>query len=146
MKIVDRFWGLVARLLAPINYSVASFLGFYTISWGLWIGNPFWKVFDKAPLYDWLSSVATEVAWGIFSTTCGVLIVYGVMRATYRALRLGAHIAFFHWGLVGFFYLLGDWQDPGGVTALFFSIYAAYIYLNLRVNRFLLFKRPPDIV
>jgi hypothetical protein len=49
----------------------------------------------------------------------------------------GASASGWHWFMISTFYFIGDPFNTGGITALCFAVYAAFIYLNLRVN----FKR-----
>lgn len=36
--------------------------------------------------------------------------------------------------MISIFYFMGDPLNTGGITALIFSIYAAFVYLNIKVN------------
>lgn len=132
-------------LLLPINPAVVVLLGIYTMLWGFWVANPWWDVFDRAPLYDdmqnaafiqWIAAagVPPEVFWGGVALTCGALITHGAIKRSYNSLVRGAIIAFFHWGLISLFYFMGDWQNTGGITAGLMGIYGAFLYVNIRVN------------
>ena len=121
-------------LLKPINTAAVVLLGVYTILWGFWVGNPFWTVFTQAKLYSVLSGVAPEMFWGALAISVGLLTVHGAVRRSYRALVIGASVQGWHWLMIGIFYLMGDWQNTGGITALIFAIYAAFVYLNIKVN------------
>lgn len=45
-----------------------------------------------------------------------------------------AAIGGWYWFMIAIFYFLGDVFNTGGITALTFAVYAAFVYLNLRVN------------
>lgn len=121
-------------LLKPVNTAAIVILGLYTITWGLWVANPFWSVFPGTQLFSALGLLAPEVFWGTLAVVCGLITVRGAYRRSYRALVIGALTAGAHWSMIAFFYFLGDWTNTGGITSLTFAIYAAFIYLNIRVN------------
>lgn len=127
-------YGLAQALLKPVNTAAIILLGMYTVLWGLWIANPWWSVFNSAPLFHQMRDVAPEWAWGLFAIFCGLVTAYGAWRPSYRALTIGSGTAFGHWLAISIFYFVGDWHNTGGITSLTFSIYAAFIYLNIRVN------------
>ncbi len=125
---------LAKALLLPINPAAVIILGIYTVLWGFWVVNPFWTAFTSAPLYSVLVSLAPEVFWGCLAIFCGSITVYGAVKRYYRPLVWGACVAGWHWLMIAIFYLLGDWQNPAGITALIFCVYAVFVYLNIRVN------------
>jgi hypothetical protein len=110
-------------------------MGVYTFLWGLYLINPFWTVFDQAPIYSWLSSVAPETFWGGLAMVVGTFMIVGVMKHTYQALTLGAFVGWVHWGAISTGYFLGDWQNTGGLTSAMIAFYCAFVYLNLRINK-----------
>lgn len=139
MKIRKAQEGLADALLKPINSAAIVVLGVYTLLWGLWIANPFWTVFNTAKLYHVLMTlppayVSPEYFWGSIAIICGLITIRGAYKRSYRALVLGSSIAGWHWFMIGLLYLAGDWHNTGGITALTFAIYSAFIYLNIRVN------------
>lgn len=124
----------------PINPAAVILLGIYTVVWGIWVANPFWNVFGQAQLYGTLAAVAPEVFWGCLAMVCGSITTYGAIKRKYGALVRGTLTAGWHWSMISVFYFLGDPLNTGGITALTFAIYAAFIYLNIRVN----FKNDPE--
>lgn len=136
---------LVKALLLPINPAVVVLLGIYTTVWGFWVANPFWTVFTQAQLYramnnaefvHWfgLLGVSPEVFWGSIAIVCGIFIIHGAVRRSYRSLMRGSTIAFFHWGIIALMYFMGDWMNTGGITSLIFCVYGGFLWLNIRVN------------
>lgn len=131
---------ITKALLKPVNTAAIILLGIYTIVWGFWLANPFWDAFSRAPLYSELenafafASVNSEAVWGLIAISSGCVICYGAYKPSYRALITGASVAFVHWFVISMFYFWGDWQNTGGITAVTFAIYAAFIYLNIKVN------------
>jgi hypothetical protein len=123
-----------AALLKPINTAAIVLLGGYTILWGIWVGNPFWTVFTQAKLYSVLSGVAPEYFWGALAIVVGTMTVFGAVKRSYRSLVIGASVVGWHWFMIAIFYLMGDWHNTGGSTSMTFAVYAAYIYLNIKVN------------
>jgi hypothetical protein len=125
---------LAGALLKPINPSASVILGVYTVLWGLWVVNPFWSVFARAPLYSVMASLAPEWAWGCFALFCGGMMIYGATNRSFRALTNGAIAVWGHWFIISVCYFFGDWQSTGGITALMLAVYAGFVYLNIRVN------------
>jgi hypothetical protein len=126
---------LAHALLLPINPAAVVILGMYTVLWGLWVASPFWDVFARAPLYSALASTTVpEFAWGILAIVCGLITIYGSYKRRYGPLTRGAGVSWAHWSMIAIFYFMGDPLNTGGITALTFAFYSAYIYLNIRVN------------
>lgn len=125
---------LAEALLLPINPALIVLLGIFTMVWGAWLANPFWTVFTQAPLYNYMASFAPEWAWGGIAVAVGVVICYGAVQRSYRALTTGAGVAFIHWFLIACMYFAGDPLNTGGITALTIALYAAVVYLNIRIN------------
>lgn len=135
MSVKTALEGLGHQLLKPINKSAIILLGIYTVVWGIWVSNPFWDVFTSAPLYSALAGfIPAEWFWGCVAIACGLITIRGVMKRSYHSLVLGAGAVGWLWFIISILYFMGDWHNTGGITALFLSLYAAYAYLNLRVN------------
>lgn len=122
-------------LLKPLNPSVIIILGIYTVVWGLWIINPFWTVFTQAPLYSAMANIAPECVWGAVAIVSGATTIRGAVKPRFENIQLGSLIAFFHWLIIGILYLIGDWQNTGGITSLTFAAYSAIVWVNIKVNR-----------
>lgn len=125
---------LAKALLLPINPAAVILLGIYTIVWGLWVANPFTDVFASAQIFGALAAVAPEVFWGFLAVACGVITTYGAISRKYGPLTRGAQASGWHWFMISIFYFIADAVNTGGITALTFAIYAAFVYLNIRVN------------
>lgn len=132
---MNRAEKLADQLLKPINPSLFVLLGIYTVVWGLWIISPFWDVFTAAPLYATMASISTEYFWGALAIASGAVICYGAFSGHYNRLMLGAFVGFFHWFVIAILYLVSDWHNTGGITALTFATYSALVWLNLKVNK-----------
>lgn len=145
MTLRQRKESLAHALLLPINPAAVILLGIYTVVWGFWVANPFWTVFTQAELYGVLAQVAPEVFWGCLAICCGLLTTYGAVKRRYGPLTRGAQAAGWHWLMISIFYFMGDPLNTGGITALIFAIYAAFVYLNIRVN-FKEDRKNPDIL
>lgn len=76
-----------------------------------------------------------EYAWGCIALTVGMLMIYGVVRHSYRSLITGSLVGYFHWLMISIMYFGGDWQNTGGITAMIISIYCAFIFLNITKNK-----------
>lgn len=132
-------------MLKPINPAAVILLGIYTVVWGFWVANPWWSVFSQAKMFATLSSIAPEVFWGSLAMVCGAITIYGAVSRKYRPLITGAQVSGWHWFMISIFYFIGDFANTGGITALVFSVYSAFIYLNIRVN-FKDDKKSPQIL
>lgn len=135
-----------AALLKPVNKAAIVILGVYTIIWGLWVANPFWSVFDQAQLFSALGLLAPEAFWGTVAIIVGIVTVFGAYHRSYRTLVCGSTLAGWHWLMIAFFYFIGDWHNTGGITSLMLAVYAAFIYLNIRVNHYYSKKRMDEIL
>ena len=127
---------ILTVLLRPLSRGVTVVIAAYTIVWGFWVVNPFWQVFDTAPLYSGLSSVAPEWAWGAFAIICGLASMMTAVSDRWNAPTIFtcAAITGWHWSIVGIMYLYGDWHNTGGITALFLAVLCAYVFLNVKQN------------
>lgn len=121
-------------ILRPINTAAIMIMGVYTVFWGLWVASPFWDVFSRAPVYHYFM-ILPETFWGIVAITAGVIMVYGVLERSYHSLTTGSMIGFLHWLVISVFFLVGDWQNTGWVTYTMITVYCAFVWLNIRVNR-----------
>ena len=131
---VDR---MIAAVLKPISRGVTVVIAVYTFVWGLWVINPFWHVFDTAPLYSGMNAVAPEWFWGLFALVASIasFITSVSNRWKPHAIFTCAAITGWHWFIVGLMYLYGDWHNTGGITALFLSFLCAYIFINVKQNQ-----------
>lgn len=125
---------LAEALLRPINPAGVVILGLYTILWGFWLTAPWWDVFSTAPLYDIMETLAPEWVWGVFAMLIGAVVVYAVLKQSYGLLTYSTALVGWHWAAVGIFYFIADWHNTGGITCLMLATYAAFVYLNHRVN------------
>lgn len=125
---------LAKNILKPINPSIIVVLGIYTVLWGIWLANPFWDVFSRAPLYGSMKDLLPEFVWGIVAIVSGFIIIRGATKPSYNNLVIGSCVSFSHWFMIAIFYFVGDWQNTGGITSAVFAIYSAIIYLNIKIN------------
>jgi len=134
MTLTENKEKLAQALLLPINPAAVIILGIYTVVWGFWVANPVWEVFSHAILYSKMAAFMPEWVWGLVAIVMGSITIYGAVKRNYAALVRGAATSGFYWLIVCVFYFAGDWASTGGITSLVFAVYAAFIYLNIRVN------------
>lgn len=123
-------------MLRPINTNIISLLGFSTILWGVWIANPFWSVFNKSAVFDPMHFFP-EWSWGVLAVIIGVLTLRGAFKPSYSNLHTGSFAAAVHWLIITMAWVIGDWQNPAFILSFTFCIYAAFVCLNINVNRHL---------
>lgn len=126
---------IAAQLLQPLKTPGLVLLGVYTALWGAWVTNPWWGVFGQAMIYSKMDNFMPEWAWGSIAVVFGVALSYGAIKKKYRTLVMSSIAVWWFWSMVSIFYFIGGWEDTGGLSAAAFSIYASFIYLNLRVNK-----------
>jgi len=119
----------------PAHLAIVSVAATYTLLWGLWLVFPMWSVFSAAPLYGAMSSIAPEISWGSVALVSGAVALWGATTRSYLWTRIGSAGIFWFWLMVGIMYFLGDFTNTGGITALFWAFYGAYIFLNSKLNR-----------
>lgn len=120
-------------LLAPVSQAIVVLLGVYTALWGCWLVWPWTNVFGQAQVYSQMGSIAPEYVWGFIAIACGLGMLWGALRPNYAALTTSCVVGFGHWFVISILYMMGDIVNTGGITCLFLSIYAAYIYLNTKI-------------
>jgi hypothetical protein len=126
--------GIARAMLQPINTAATIILAIFTLVWGVWIGNPFWSLFDTSSVYNTMAFLP-EYFWGGVAALCGAGMIWGVLRNSYNSLKMSSVIGFYHWIAITVLFFLGDWRGTGGITALLIASYCGFIYLNLRVNK-----------
>ena len=136
-KVTDKMAGAIAK---PVNRAAIVILGAFTAVWGLWVSNPFWEVFSRAPLYDALNSsgppgIDAETFWGGVALICDLFVCYGAICKERPAILLGSAIIGWVWAVISVMYFLGDWRNTGGITSGTLSIYGWFIFLNVLVNK-----------
>lgn len=127
---VDKF---VKGLLKPINPNASIILGILTNFWGLWLLLPH-TVFDHSALYSKMDQFAPEWAWGTWAFICGLLIIVSILKSNWYWLAKSMGFAIWHWSTVSGMMWWGDWHNTGGLTYTFISIYAIYVFLNVKIN------------
>lgn len=120
-------------MLKPINASTTVILGVYTALWGGWLLGT-WSVFGTAPIFDTLSDIGPEWAWGITAVLVGIAVLVGALRPSYGSLMRGTGVCGAFWLFIGINTLVGDWQNTAGLTYLFVATYSWFAYLNVKVN------------
>lgn len=122
--------GKESDVITKFRARMILLLGAYTALWGLWIINPFWRVFGTAHLYDSMQEFMSETLWGFNAILAGSIMIFGWIRKSLVALVWGSVAGVYHWGVIGFLYFLGDWQNTGGITSIALALIAAGIYVN----------------
>jgi hypothetical protein len=108
-------------------------IGLYTIIWGFWLINPWWNVFNSAPLYSELDRFMSEWLWGLNAILAGTIMLAGAWLNSWKALAWGCGAGIYHWGTISALYFAGDWHNTGGITSLFI---ATAIVITWKVSRY----------
>lgn len=127
---LDKF---VQGMLKPINPNASIILGILTNFWGIWLLLPH-DVFDTASVYSRMDQFAPEWAWGLWAFFCGLSVIVSILKSNWCWLARSMGFAVWHWCTVSGMMWWSNWQDTGGLTYTFISIYAIYVYLNVKVN------------
>lgn len=131
---MNRLETIARGLIKPLNPYASSLLGMLTMTWGLWIINPFWNVFDTAPVYNEALGFAPEVYWGAWATLCGIIILLSLYFSNAIWLARATGFAIWHWSTVSGMLWWGDWHNTAGLTYMFIAMYSTFIYLNIKIN------------
>lgn len=122
---------IAERLLQPINTSVISILGMFSVFLGVWLTLPFDSLSSELvggkSYYEWII--------GIFMIIPGMTIVLGALKDKMRVLTLGTGAGFYVWFGLMVLTLILNWQSGWWIVALMIAIYCGFVHLNLRVNR-----------
>lgn len=129
------FEGVKQAMFRPINKAAISIMAVFTLLWGVWVGNPWWSVFNQADIFNAMQFLAPEYVWGLGALAVGVTMLHGVIKMSYNSLRLGAQTGFYFWLFASINFFIGDWKNTGGITLLMIAIYCGYIALNLAINK-----------
>ena len=122
-------------MFRPINTAAIGILGVFSILWGLWVGNPFWSVFDQAEIFEAMKYLMPEEVWGVTAGAVGFAMVYGALTGKYSYLRIGALSGFYFWLFACISFFAGDWKNTGGITLAMITLYCGYVALNLSINK-----------
>lgn len=125
---------IAEALLKPVNTVVTVLLGFFTISWGLWVVNPFIDSFDSQAFSALISFMPCEACWGLIAIFAGVMTLLGVWYKQEKTVFLGAESSAVYWFILSIFFFIGDWTSTAWLTASFLFVLATYIYLNCKVR------------
>lgn len=128
-------------MFKPAHIAIVGMVGTYTMLWGFWVAAPWWSVFGTAQLYASMLGLAPEISWGATALIIGAATCYGAAKHAYLWTRWAGSLIWAFWLIVGLLYLAGDWHNTGGITALFFAAYGAYIFINTKLNKELFVHR-----
>jgi len=122
---------IAERLLQPINTSVISILGMFSVLLGIWLILPFDSLSNELigtkHYYEWIVGAAMAVP--------GTTIVVGALMDKMHALTIGTGFGFYVWFGLMVLTLILNWQSGWWIVALMIAIYCGFVHLNLRVNR-----------
>jgi hypothetical protein len=76
-----------------------------------------------------------EEAYGFVAIAVAIAMASTVFKGKYPWTAYGAMAGFSFWGMIGTGYLIGDYRSTGAVTAFGLSLYSAFVYLSIRLNR-----------
>lgn len=123
---------VIRALLQPINPAFNSILGFFSISWGVWVAAPWWDVFTTAEAFR--RTLVPESFWGSLAIAVGILILWSSFEPKYRRLIVSLGLAAAFWGWASLTLLFGDWRNTAWITYGWVAVSSIAVYLNVRVN------------
>ena len=122
---------IAERLLQPINTSVISILGMFSVFLGVWLTLPFDSLSNELignkHYYEWIVGTAMVIP--------GATIVIGALMDKMHALTIVTGLGFYVWFGLMVLTLILNWQSGWWIVALMIAIYCGFVHLNLRVNR-----------
>lgn len=121
---------IAERLLQPINTSVISILGMFSVLLGFWLILPFDSLSTEligSNSYEWMIGLGMGLP--------GMTIVFGALTDRMPALTLGTGAGFYVWFGLMVLTLIMNWQSGWWIVALMIAVYCGFVHLNLRVNR-----------
>lgn len=78
------------------------------LSWGAWVANPFFSVYEHAPeIYSGSAEIAPEWVWGSFIFVVGAVQMTSLAMANRDMRKHASFVAFFMWTLATFAALNG---------------------------------------
>ena len=130
----DIKYKIVKAMLRPMNPSVSILLGFYNVGWGLWVANPFVTSFTNSSLYSVMTAVSPELFWGLAVVCIGAIVITGAVTMKKRYIMTGTLLSALFWLFVSISLFLGQAANASFIDALVIATYAAFTYLNVKVN------------
>lgn len=121
-------------ILRPINPAWMLVIGFFCVSWGLFVMAPWWSVTTSADIYAVIGRSLDEGLWGGIAVVAGALMMYGAVRPSYTSLWIGTAFAGSWWTYLSVTLWVSDPTNTGGLTYGFIAVFCALLYLNIRVN------------
>lgn len=125
---------VIKGLIKPINPYASIILGAMTFIWGLWLLNPFWDVFDSAPIFRLMTGLAPEWVWGLAGSIAGLSLIICNLRRDLIGIAAGLWLVSWFWGTVSLMMWLGDYKNTGGLTYSFICLWSNYAYVNVKIN------------
>lgn len=125
---------IINALMQPMNKAGSGILGGYMITWGFWLGSPFWDAFDSSPMYRYLSTIVPEGLAGFVAVGIGLLIIISLRMKNYSLLQFGSGLSMWFWLIFTLLCFFGDWQNPSVITYLVMFSYSTFVYENIRMN------------
>ncbi len=120
---------LATRLLAPVNTSVISILGFGQMLVGFWLTLPMnsWGMYATPLIPEWLI--------GSLLLIIGSAITWFSLKTNLPALQWATTAGYLFWFIAMVIMMVVHLSGTGWIFSLIFAIYCFMISLNIRVNR-----------
>lgn len=120
---------LAAKLLAPVNTSIVSILGFGQMLIGFWLVLPMnsWGQYATPFLPEWLI--------GSLLLIIGSTITWYSLKTNLSALQWATTAGYLFWFIAMVIMLIVHLSGTGWIFSFIFATYCFLISLNIRVNR-----------
>lgn len=119
---------LATKLLAPVNTSVVSILGFGQMLIGFWLVLPMnsWGQYSTPLVPEWII--------GVLLLIIGSSITWFSLKTNLKALQRSTTAGYLFWFISMVIMLIVHLSGTGWIFSLIFAIYCFMISLNIRVN------------
>lgn len=125
-------WVRAMTYYAPTR-GIVGILSLSLMLWGMWVANPFVTTFQN-PVYDVMTVVATEIAWGVTFIFAGLNLLYGTVKGSAEAVRRGAFLGWMLWVLVSVMYGMAEPAATMVVTNFCLALMHGWVFIQAKIH------------
>lgn len=129
---------LRGRFLRRVTAPEASLAEWWSagvgVVWGLWLANPWVDAFGSLPVYQEMSKLAPDWAWGITVAAGGIFQLHSLWNGVYGWRRAASFGGCVTWLFVGLCMFASAPTSTGPPVYISLGALQAVIYLRLKVE------------